>query len=353
MRLRTARATRAFTLVELLLALSLLSILVVALVNLIDTSLRIWGRTESERDLVEVSSAVLELLSSDLTSIEAGPRGDLLADWTTVDLDRDASPGTPMMRLRMVRRATEAELYRLGDLGREHDLLEIAWALLPNSEGTPGEAGSIGLLFRGERLVGADDTKSILADDFFNAVGKPPAGSMSLVTGGILWFELDFATQTSVVNDGWTVGDKPEDCATSWDAWVRGRPDVSRVFLNEPGAGMPAADDLPILPRRVKIKMEVERIGDLKRRARLGTTVETEAVMISIGDPDRAPVEGQMVLVDEEWMEVQAVSGTTLHVRRGARGTTPRQHDRGAVVHHGWEVEREVPIPLYREDWNL
>ena len=78
---------RGFTLVELLLALSLLTVLIVALVGLIDTSLRIWSRSESQRDLVEVSSSVLELLGSDLTAAEGGPRGDVLGDWWTFDVD--------------------------------------------------------------------------------------------------------------------------------------------------------------------------------------------------------------------------------------------------------------------------
>ena len=61
-RARSTLAARAgFTLVELLLAVGLLSILVLALVRLIDTSLTIWGQTEENRELLEVGGAVLEL----------------------------------------------------------------------------------------------------------------------------------------------------------------------------------------------------------------------------------------------------------------------------------------------------
>ena len=343
---------QGFTLVEVLLALSLLSILMVALVNLIDTSMRIWMRTESERDLVEVSSAVLGLMARDLSSIESGPRGDLVADWWSFDLDGDGTPGAPLARLRMVRRPTKAELFRLGADSAEHDLLEVSWALLPNSDGSP-DSRAVGLLFRGERLVGEEGTTSVFDSGYFNVTGKPPPGAMQLVTGGLLWFEFDFATQTSVVHDGWTIGDNPWDCATAWDGWLRGRPNIDRSAFNQLGAALPSPDERPILPRRVKLKLEIERFDDLKRRPRVVAPIDTESSMFTVDEPEGIPERGSMILIDEEWMEVQSVTGSRVHVRRGARGTPARQHDGGLIIHHGWRVEREVIVPLYREDWDL
>jgi prepilin-type N-terminal cleavage/methylation domain-containing protein len=355
------RDIAGFTLVELLLALSLLSILMIALVNLIDTSMRIWSRTEAQRDLSETSAAVAELLARDLAGLEAGPRGDLLCDWWTFDIDGDQTPGVPFARLRLVKRPSRAELERSFP-GADSDLVEVVWALLPNPAGTAsaprtGAAASapadIGLLVRGERLVGDDDRVSFFDDRFFNAGGKPPGGATQLVTGGLLWFELDFASQTSCVNDGWTVGEKAEDAATSWDAWARGRPDRARSMFNAPAAALPSPDAEPILPRRVQIRMEIERIDDLKRRARLSEPLETEATTLVVDDAMRAPRPGAMILVDEEWMEVQSIAGARLSVHRGARGTPARQHGAGTVIHHGWAMMREVLVPLYRDDWDL
>jgi len=352
-------SSRGFTLVELLLALSLLSILMIALVNLIDTSLRIWGRTEAQRDLVEVSSAVADLMARDLAAIEPGPRGDLLCDWWTYDVDGDQTPGVPFARLRLVKRPSRAELAR-NFPGADGDLVEVVWALLPNPAMTGPRTGpaadvpvDVGMLVRGERLVGDDDSLSFFDERFFSASGKPPGGATQLVTGGLLWLELDFASQTSVVNDGWTVGERIQDAATSWDAWARGRPDEDRSLFNAPAAGMPSPGETPLLPRRIQIRMEIERGDELKRRARLAAPVETESTELPIDDDMRAPDAGTMILVEEEWMEVLSVNGARLNVRRGARGTAARQHGAGVIVHHGWPMMREVIVPLYKDDWDL
>jgi len=339
---------RGFTLVELLMALALLSILIVALVNLIDTSLRIWGRTESQRDLVEVSSGVLDLLGRDLVALEPGPRGDLVADWWTFDVDRDGAAGAPFARMRFVKRPSQGELARRFPGRTEDDLVEVAWALLPQPEG-----GGLGMLMRGERLLRDPERLSFFDKGFFSTAGKPPAGALELVTGGVLWFECDLASQTSVVNDGWTLGDGPEDCATAWDAWARNRPDQSRSAYNAPAGALPSPDERPVLPRRVRVRLELEREADLLRRARVRAPCEAEDGRVEVDEGERLPEAGSFLLIDEEWMLVLSVTGNRASVKRAQRGTAARQHAAGALVHHGWPIVREVAVPLYRDDWDL
>src|SRR6185295_14167409 len=104
---------RGFTMVELLLALGLLTILIVALLKLIDTSLSILDRTDENRELAEMSAAVMELLCEDVHALEGGARGDLLADWALFDVDRDGISGAPFQRLRLVRHVNAGALQRL------------------------------------------------------------------------------------------------------------------------------------------------------------------------------------------------------------------------------------------------
>ena len=325
------RADGGFTLVELLLALGLMAVLMVALVNLIDTSLEIWGRTESERELVEVGSAVVELMERDLAALEPGPRGDLVAELEAWDLDGDQVPLGVLPRLRLVKRASAEELRRMG-APPDRDLVEVVWAVLPNKEAAAGAGRSIGLLYRGERPHGKGERLSFFDEGFIDAAGRTPAGAMEFVGGGVLWLGFGFATQTSIVHDGWTFGDQLQDCSTSWDAWSKGRPDLGKSSWNEPGAGMPPVKDAPLLPRRIRIELEIERPDELVRRTRLAQALETKGSQMAVEDGGRLPEPGSMILVDEEWMEVLSVAGDRVAVRprpaRHPRAHPPRGRDR-------------------------
>ena len=55
----------------------------------------------------------------------------------------------------------------------------------------------------------------------------------------------------------------------------------------------------------------------------------------------------------EEWMEVLSNDGSLVAVRRAQRGTRAAEHQAGALLHHGTTLVREVPIAVYRDEWNL
>ena len=353
-------ARRGFTLVELLLAVGLLSILLLALLRLVDTALTIWGRTDQNRELLELGGTTLDLLAEDLHAIEGGPHGDLVCDWALFDLDRDGIAGAPRQRLRLVRNVSAQELQRVagqdtaGKEGAEtfeRGLAEVCWALLPGGEGADGRA--LGVLYRGEREPGDRDTLSFLDPNFFGASGKPVPGSLHELTGGVLWFELLFASQTSLVHDGWELGDGLDDCAASWDAWKKERPNPELHAFNLPAAGMPAAKDVPLLPRRVRIELELEREEDLRLRTRLAAELPADTNLFDVKDGRKLPGKGEMILIDEEWLRLLSVDGNRVAVERARRGTRATVHPAGALVHHGWRSVREIPIPMTREDWDL
>ncbi len=350
------RPSRGFTMIELLLALGLLSILAVALVRLLDTSLNIWGRTEAGRDLNEMGSSVLDLMARDWNAIDAGPRSDLLGEWVQFDTDRDGVRGMHWPRLRLVRQATAADLARLvpgqGIDPRALGLIEVCWTIEPEG-GTEPEDRSVGSLRRGERLLGQGEGLSFFDERFFSASEQAPPGSLHQVIGGVLWFSVLYAQQTTVLQDGWNVGDRLADCATSWDAWGLGRADLSKSSWNTPGSGMPAARELPILPRRVRVEIEFERPGERKRRTRLAGPIDATQTSFRVQDGLRLPEVGTMILVDEEWMELVSKGGANATVVRGRRGSRPASHEGGVLLHHGWRILREIPVALYREDWNL
>jgi hypothetical protein len=169
----------------------------------------------------------------------------------------------------------------------------------------------------------------------------------------VLWFSVWMATQTSVVHDGWKLGDELSDCATSWDAWNKGRPDQQVTFFNAPGKGMPRTKDAPLLPRRVRIELELERPVDLKKRTRLAAEVTVEGSQLVVRDGRKVPARDALILVDEEWMRVLAVDENRVSVERARRGTRAALHAAEALVHYGWNSVREVSIDMTREDWDL
>lgn len=346
--LPTRRPRTGFTLVELLLAVGLLSILVLALVRLVDTSLTIWGRTEENRELLEVGGAVLELFSDDVHALEGGKRGDLVGDWMTFDVDHDQIAGMPWPRLRLVRHVAAAAR----DDQNVGGWAEVCWALLPDPEAR-GDERVLGVLWRGERALLDPERLSFFDTGFFGPSGKAVPGSLEVVTGGVLWFEVWYATQTSLVHEGWELGDSLADCSASWDAWSKGRPSEERSFFNQPPAGMPAVKDLPVLPRRVRLMLELERPEDLRFRTRLAAELATEATSIEVRDGERLPGRDAMILIGEEWMRVLSVSGERVSVERGQRGTRAVAHPRDSLLHHGWPLVREIPVAMTREDWDL
>lgn len=344
-----------FTLVELILAAGLFSILMLALFRLLDTSLTILGRTDEGRELSEMGGAVLDMLAADVHALEGGKRGDLLADWRLFDLDRDGVEGAPAQRLRLVRHFGAAELQRLAEGTPletfERALAEVGWALLYPPTDVPDER-ALGTLVRGERLLEAD-TLSFFDPNFFGPSGKPVPGSLYDITGGVLWFDAWFATQTTILHDGWKLGDELQHCAASWDAWNRARPNPEYSVFNLPPAGMPEAKESPLLPRRLRLELELERPRDLRQRTRLAAAVAVEDTALSVRDGRKLPAAGAMVLVGDEWMKVLSVNENRVSVERGRRATRRTAHPAEALVHHGWRVVREITVDMTREDWDL
>lgn len=352
-------ARRGMTLIELVVAAGLLSILLVALLALMEDFLSLWEKSEVRRATVEESSGVVELLAVDLAGLEPGPRGDLLAEWVFFDTDGDGVQESAWPRLRLLRHATPREI-QLAQAAREEKipgegLFEVFWAVLPaRAQASNADQRAEGVLWRGERLVGDPQGLSFFDSAYLSGRGYPAPGTTQDVSRGVLWLSLTFASQTSSLHDGWKLGSGLTDVWACWDGWMKGRANAERHVWNEFGEGLVRPADRPLLPRRVRIELEIERERDLLRRTRLSKLLEPGDDALSLDDLTRVPRErGRHVRVDAEWMEVVSASGRTLSVRRGARGTTPALHKTGALVHHGETVVRELPLSIQQEDWGL
>jgi len=355
------KSRRGLTLLELVLAVGLFAILSLAVFELLEGTLVTWRKSEVRRNQMETSTAVLELFAKDFQSLEGGSGGDLVVEWDTFDTNSDGGRETVWPRIRLVRQASASDAARVALQAQQRvdgpDLTEVCWAVLPTS----GDE-SVGTLWRGERLVHGGLSESANAStpgvSFFDASfvkrdGSVEGGSLDELTDGVLWFQVLLATQTSAVNDGWTLGGGLEDAATSWDAWRSARPDETRHEWNEPPSGMPRVGEEALLPRRVRVAIEFEDPTQRKRRTRLSSDIAATEVAVTVDDETRVPKVGGFMRVDAEWMEVKSKSGRRLTVKRGARGTEAEPHDAGARISHGETVVREIIVTTYREDWKL
>jgi hypothetical protein len=214
------------------------------------------------------------------------------------------------------------------------------------------ERRSEGLLYRGARLLnGAGE--SFFAKSFIRGDGAPRVEELDEVTGGLLWIEPLMATQTSIVHNDWELGTQPDQVVSSWDAWVSGRPDDSVHSWNAASRHMPLAKDRALLPRRIRVALEFERDVDRQRRPKSAQVIELTDVGFDVDDGERLPDPGAFIKIEGEWMEVVRITGDRVTVKRGQRGTQTVMHDPGLLVHWGLPLMREVPVALYREDWDL
>ncbi|MBK7641751.1 MAG: prepilin-type N-terminal cleavage/methylation domain-containing protein [Planctomycetes bacterium] len=362
------------TMVELICALGILAVLMVLVFKLIERTLTVWRTSETRQSVLEQASSVGDLFAHDLRGLENGAQGDVVLEWVRFDTDGDGVLESKWPRLRLVRAASSAEVARLTEQQRRANgepqtgeaqsggvqarvlrasqgLVEVIWLVAPASLTDP-DARAEGILWRGERLVDDPATKSFFAPDFLGSSGRPPAGATEELTTGILWMRVLCAAQTSVVHDGWKLGNEPADATAAWDAWGKQRPDASSVGWNQVHPGIVVANGRPALPRRVRLELEVERASDRLRRTRLVQIVDSADARIAVDDGERLPAPGSAILIDSEWMELGAVSGDSAAVKRAVRGTTARSHTAGALVHFGAPLAREVVVSTARENWN-
>jgi len=362
-------ARRGLTVVELVIAVGLLALLMLSVFGVMRGFIDVWNKSEVRRARVEEASAVAELLASDLMQLDGGPRGDLLAEWVAFDTNGDSATDAFWPRLILVRHASVADLARVqlrsGEATPDQGLIEVAWVLVPAFKGSSEpDRRSEGLVLRGERIVPPRAAPGAVAlpgaplsyfdEKFFAANGQPVPGALDEVSSGILWFGLQFATQTTSLEGGWKLGDRLAHAATSWDAWRKQRPDAGLHVWNEPGAGMPKAKSRALLPRRVRLELEFERPREAQRRTRLSETLPMEGNTMLVEDPERLPKSvGAFVKLDGEWLRIAGANGRTISVQRAMRGTRAANHERGSRLHFGETYVREIPIRLSQEDWDL
>ena len=398
-------AERAFTLLEVLVAMSLFTVVGFAVVLLMKAGVDMWvggNAISQQEDRLEQS---LPRLDDDVRMVSIPALADLIPfDPENPDPRTEPSPLPAINRMisgvhsykigertvpsrywafvreigpteldAYVRRAgtnREADAYIDGKNDEEEfkekkhkatgGLMEVLWIYLPD-EKQPG-VGSLCRSFRSP--IGGKDTlldpKNHADLDVVRTKIKPEP-----ILSNILYFDIWFWTEfTTTWNGELTVTQRPK---AGQDGKVRlftSGPsytwDSTRAILSKKDFGMALgpqsigfmSDD--IWPRRVRVRVAVAE-EDTELAKGIGdagpfTVVSTD---FAVG---RGDIAGDYFKIGDEWIQVAGRDVRQLdHFlvdRRGALGTNAVAHGRGKTVYYGRMMDFVLSIPSFRDDNN-
>jgi len=360
-------SSRGYTLLELLLAMSLLVLLGGSLAALLGHGVRIWNTAEQSARAYEEARAVLDQTMEDLRSALVRTHSSPGGDWIRFLADAD-SEGRP--RLRFVRTVSgeaadpilreggrfiagrlvqpydgqaDAEEAARGVLAAPGGHLEVMYSAAPGAEG--------GRMRRSVRSP-AGGEGSLLLDSTVQPSGVPLSDHL-LHLGFRFW-----APTTNTWASTPCLKDPRGDQASGPSSWW----DSTRALLETQGASgefcwrrAPGSLDDPkddIFPELVEVTVVVanqqESLG-----VRLEEEVNDKATTLLLSREIQLPENpaDRFVLVDSEWMEIESATGRRLEVKaggRGARFSKPAAHERGARAEIGLTLRRVVEMPCYR-----
>jgi prepilin-type N-terminal cleavage/methylation domain-containing protein len=393
---------RGYTLMELLVAMSLLVLLGGGLVSLLSQGLSIWRTSENRGRAYEQARAVLEWVSADLRSTITAIPERRATKWLRFVCDE--GPGG-RQRLRFVRTIggetsdpilREGGRYVSNRMPAAYDGLDDAEEAADGLLAPPGGAMEIfymldprpgrRYLWRGVRSpVGGPGSLLVDLNVTTPSEGRAPrraptppdpagtsvvspladiedfffSGFAAPIADDIL--HLGFRFWTPVTNT-WkevppVVTRRPEGESGPTSYW-----DSTRAILTTPGEAhhfrwFPRIDSLDdpaddVFPERVEVTVVV-RGGYLQGDARLAEEMNESSTGVLVSGTLDLPADprDRMVLIDDEWIAVEGIAGGRLKfvaAGRGRRWTLPAKHSLGAAVELGVTFRRIVEIPSHQ-----
>lgn len=384
-------ARGGFTLLELLVAMGLLSVISVLSIRLLETSLDLWRTGEEQRDIQEQRTAVRSVVVSDLEAVHAGMGvGTPFVTRTTqgarsLHFARALDPGEEQRLLDDLRyRGGLPERYqgviasvertyqekrqqfeegkgegappeppRWYDLVPHRGIAEVAYHVVPDPL---AEDPNVLALYRGMTPMGLGSDLS--SKELLNQIKQSPyeTARFRKVAGSLLYCSWRFRTAWTRSWDleplsfaVWATslgeylaqprrGRPPEDLRTpiaDWDS-TRGTDDV--------------LDD--VFPEAVRFTVTVLSEEERERPWRLaqalevpttdsrGRSLEKDRVVHLAGPTRRLPRNTDFIKVGAEWMRIDTIDGQDVTiVGRGERGTTPTDHPADTLVYFGSTME--------------
>jgi len=377
---------RGFTLVELLIAMSLFVVLSTALIALLTQAFTFLTAGNQGSEVSDRTNDFLRPFQEDLDnllverSLDPGvPSVRLLSDYIKWDATGNKSADLWVQRLVFVRstrdetadpvsrlagskpgskdRATgtgDGDAAKAGTLMAPGGEVEVMYMAVPTDAVDPG----VMTLFRATRSPPGGTKKSpSLFDVKIRNLEDIQAIAEPLATG-VLYFGVRFWSSETKRWDSDFSRPSSAGPLLSWDS-TRGvlppglMPNEFFFSLGKASLTDPRDD---VSPRMIKVAFVFERIGREKERAELIEAIDDGARKVPVSDTAFAVTSKEYLYlkVGTEWMSYSNVGEDGFRViRRGVRGTVAMSHKEGEFVRAGYTVERVVELPSFRDDFNF
>ncbi|MEN8151231.1 MAG: prepilin-type N-terminal cleavage/methylation domain-containing protein [Planctomycetota bacterium] len=377
------RKTRGFTLVELLIAMSLFVVLSTALIALLTQAFGFLTAGNQGSEVSDRTTDFIRPLRADLDnllverSLDPGvPEIRLLSDYIRWDATGNKSADLWVQRLVFVRstqdetadpvsrlagskpspseRATgknDADAAKAGKLMAPGGAREVMYMAVPTDPKDPG----VLTLYRGVRSPPGG--KGSLFDAKIRNVKQLEEVADPLMTG-VLHFGVRFWSPTTKRWDSDFSRPSSAGPSLSWDS-TRGvlppgvLPNEFYFALGKDSLTDPRDD---ISPRMVRVLFVFERTGRQTESARLLSAIDSGARRAEVTNTAFASTskEHRYIKIGTEWTEYSnfGPEGFRL-IQRGVRGTVPLSHEEGEIVRAGYTVERVIELPSFRDDFNF
>lgn len=339
------------TLVELLVAFMVFSLLITALVTLTNVSLDGWSRGEQRKDVYDRALILLDTITDDLRNayseneIFSDGQQELQPAAFLCDFDaakrqrlRFVRTGTP----RMGRVAPPSDAVERFPAAAYGDLWEIAYVMDPAAEKSS-------ILWRAvrpfDRRVGPTLLRTTGYDRQIPELFRPLEKGV-LHLGFRFWTQYttswDDRAQIRQVGPGSKAVSGPE---VRWDS-TRVREKAFHFHRKEADRENPDF----VYPEIVQVTVVLESTVSAAAGLRLVEECNAAAASLRLNGTQGLPDAPAMVKVGAEWIEYGGKTITELtSLSRGQRGTAKLSHLAGTPVRFGETFSTEVRIPAFRE----
>ena len=239
-------------------------------------------------------------------------------------------------------------------------MVEVAYIAVPENPARPG----VLTLYRGFRGPIGHPTASLLDPQNLDTVEKIRAACRPVAQGvlhfGATWrrvFATSWEPQTLAQGPG---GENTRYVGPRWDS-TRGIDKNFAMYKGPDSLSDPSDDRFPAFVRLSVTIADAGNFGFGRGDTRLTASISDSAGRITVADPNALVTPGlgavRYLKVGTEWMQysVSTVNFATrqVTVQRGQRGSKSAAHDADAQVYVGQPAAREIRLPLYRDRFTL